>query len=201
MFSDKSPLYSARPLLRCRNGGSAFMNKKMFWEGHNRSELLRIGQNRSEFQGFEISNLKFSESGPRSMRSTRKRGAEGGVGDARLCGTREVQGRLGSGRSGSVRRPAAVRRFSASRRLSGRSAIVGFISIFSMTTNVGSPRITGRATCRSGQEPRLPRRRRTTARRAAGVTGAGCGPNRLPTADVFAGARRTKFFVTCAKIA
>jgi hypothetical protein len=142
----------------------------MFPEGRNRSELLRIGQNRSDFQGparplgFEISEQarRARAAGaiavvneqwawvsitflPRECGATGKpRKASGVVAEARAWGTRRAQGRLGAARSGSGRRPAAMRRFSSSRGLSGRRAVVGFIFMFSITVVLRVPASPGR---------------------------------------------------------
>jgi hypothetical protein len=61
------------------------------------------------------------------------------VAEARAWGTRRVQERLGSGQSGSGRRSPAGRRFRSSRTLSGRRAVVGFISMLSMTLRLWVP--------------------------------------------------------------
>jgi hypothetical protein len=131
----------------------------------------------------------------------RKRGAPGQPGKAsrvvaetRAWGTRTVQGRFGSGQTESDRRPAVVRRFSSSRTLSGRRAIVGFIIMFSITVGLRVP-------ASPEMHPRFAGLHGAAARRAKQHTGVGCGPNRLSAAVGFAGARRTKFFVTGAKIA
>jgi hypothetical protein len=115
--------------------GPVSANKNLFAEGQNRSELLRIGQNFRDLN-FQISNLKSARgmagSGPQSTEHAEAE-RESGVGDARLWGTRGAQGRLSSARSGSGRRPVAVRRFCFPRTLSGRRAIVGFIIILFIT--------------------------------------------------------------------
>jgi hypothetical protein len=118
-----------------------------------------------------------------------------------LWGMRRARGRFGSAQKESGRRPPSGRRPNCSRRLSGRRAVVGFISMLSITVGLRAPASPGRRRAGPGRSHGCSAGGGRPEPASGNGHRAGCGRNRLSAAVGFAVARRTKFFVMCEKIA